>query len=124
MNVLFLTSSFPRHEGDYAGNFVCDLAKKLKERGLKITVLCPHYPDKKFKENMFGLNVNRFPYFYPFGYQKLCYDGGIGHNIRTSYLAKLQVPFFFLSHLLYAIKIIRKEKIDLIHSHWIIPSGK
>ena len=38
-------------------------------------------------------------------------------------MAKVQVPLLVLSELFYAFKIIRKEKIDVIHSHWIIPSG-
>jgi len=121
--LLLLTSSFPRYKGDSAGNFVFELAKKLKERAFKVIVLCPHHLDTKFKEDMFGLNVYRFPYFYPFSYQKIYRDGGIMYNLKNSFMAKTQVPLFFLSELFYTMKIIRKEKIELINSHWLIPQG-
>lgn len=123
MKILTLTSSFPRYRGDLAGDFVYELAKRLKERGFEITVLTPHHLDTRFQENIDGMKVYRFPYFYPFKFQKLAYGSGISYNLKNSYLAKIQVPLFFLSELFGAIKIIRKEKIDVIHSHWLVPQG-
>jgi hypothetical protein len=40
--VTFLTTSFPRFGGDYAGVFVYDLARGLVEAGVGVTVLAPH----------------------------------------------------------------------------------
>jgi glycosyltransferase involved in cell wall biosynthesis/ubiquinone/menaquinone biosynthesis C-methylase UbiE len=121
--ILTLTSSFPRHVGDISGNFVYKLANELKERGFEIIFLTPHYPDTKLKEDVDGLKVYRFPYFYPFKYQKLHREDGIVYYLKNSHLAKMQVILLFLSELFYAIKIIRKEKIDIIHSHWLLPQG-
>jgi glycosyltransferase involved in cell wall biosynthesis len=53
----------------------------------------------------------------------LAYGGGILASLKKSGLAKIQVPFFFVSELYYALKLVRKEKIDIIQSHWLIPSG-
>jgi N-acetyl-alpha-D-glucosaminyl L-malate synthase BshA len=121
--ILVIASAFPRYQGDLSGNFVYELAKRLNEKEFEIIVLTPHHPDTKLKETVDGMNVYRFPYFYPFKYQKLVYGGGVSYNIKNSYLAKIQVPLFFLSELFYAFKIIRKEKIDVIHSHWLVPQG-
>ena len=44
-------------------------------------------------------------------------------NIKRSNLAKLQLPPFMLSEMINMNKLIKKEKIGLIHAHWIIPSG-
>ena len=122
-NVLVLTSSFPKFKWDSVGNFVYELAKKLKEKGVRVTVLCPHHPYTKLKQNMSGLNVYRFPYFYPFSNQKLCREGGMIYNWKNSYIAKIQVPFFFFSELFFAAKLIREKKINVINSHWLIPQG-
>lgn len=41
MRILSLTTSYPRHSGDYAGRFVWDLHAALREEGCTVTTLCP-----------------------------------------------------------------------------------
>lgn len=121
--VLVLTTTFPRWKNDTVPAFVYELSKRLQKDGFEIIVLAPHsYGAKKF-EIMDEMKIYRFPYFYPYKYQTLAYGGGILPSIKRSHLAKIQIPLLFLSELYYAFKIIEKEKIDIIHSHWIIPSG-
>ncbi len=123
MKILVLTTTFPRYKNDNTPQFVLELSKEIKNKGFEVTVLAPHHKNSKFFEDIEGVKVYRFPYFFPISLQKLCYEGGIMRNIRKSFLPKLQVPFFFLSYFYYSYKIIRKFKIEVIHSHWIIPSG-
>jgi len=123
MKVLVLTTTFPRWEDDTTPAFVYELSKRLQENELEIVVLAPHHFGAKRFEIMDGIKIYRFPYFYPAKYQRLVYEGGILPNLKRSNLAKIQVPFLFLSELYHAFKMIRKEKIDVVHSHWIIPSG-
>ncbi len=123
IRVLVLTTTFPRWKGDVTPAFVYELSKRLQESGLEIVILAPHHYGAKKFEIMDCMKVYRFPYFYPTKYQRLVYGGGILPNLKISNLAKVQVPFLVFSELFYAFKIIRKEKIDIIHSHWIIPSG-
>lgn len=123
MKILVLTTTFPRWKDDTTPAFVYELSKRLQENGREIVVLAPHHEGAKKFEIMDGMKVYRFPYFWPTKYQRLVYEGGILPNLKRSNLTKVQIPFLFLSELFYAIKIIRKEKIDIIHSHWIIPSG-
>jgi len=70
-----------------------------------------------------GIEISRFKYFYPLKYQKLAYGGGIADNISKSNLAKFQIPLFVIAELISAMKIIRKESIDIINSHWLLPQG-
>jgi len=123
MKILVLTTTFPRWKDDTTPAFVYELSKRLGEKGFEIVVLAPHHNGAKKFEFMDRMKVYRFPYFYPKKYQKLAYEGGILSNLKRNHLAKLQVPLLFLSELFYAIKIIKKERINFIHSHWIIPSG-
>lgn len=123
MKILILTTTFPRWKDDTTPAFVYELSKRLQNEGFEIVVLAPHHKGAKRFEIMDGMKVYRFPYFWPAKYQRLCYEGGILPNLKRSNLAKIQVPLLFLSELFYAMKLIRKEKIDIIHSHWIIPSG-
>jgi glycosyltransferase involved in cell wall biosynthesis len=123
MKILVLATTFPRWKNDTTPAFVYELCQRLSYEGFDITVLAPHHQEAKAKEDMGGVKVYRFPYFYPQKYQRLCYEGGILPNLKRSPWARIQVPLLFLSELYYAFKLTRKERPDIIHSHWIIPSG-
>ena len=123
MRVLALTSSFPRHRGDYAGSFVFKLLSQLERFGATISVLCPHSPSLKLRENFDNINVFRFPYFYPTNYQYLSKEGGMPYNFKKYLLAKLQAPLFLTSEMFYAAWFVSSRDIDLVNSHWLLPQG-
>lgn len=117
-SVLFVTTSFPRFPGDFAGSFVFHLAKYLAKDGLQITVLAPGAPGYPMIDTLENIQIYRFPYFYPLRLQRVAYDGGgISANIRNSWLAKIQLPFLFLA----IVWAIRRYQVhfDLIHCHWL-----
>lgn len=105
------------------GDFVTELSELISSKGFEVSVLAPHNYNLKFSENINGIQVFRFPYFFPLKYQKVAYGPGILDNIKNSYLAKIQVPFFLLSELFFTMKIVKRDKIDIIHSHWLLPQG-
>lgn len=121
--VLVIATTFPRWQNDIRPAFVYELSKRLQNNGFEIVVLAPHHKGAEKFEIMDGMRVYRFPYFWPAKYQKLVYGGGILPNLKQSNLAKIQVPFMVLSEFYYTFKLIKKERIDVIHTHWIIPTG-
>jgi len=123
IKILVVTTTFPRWKGDTTPSFVYDLTKRLQYLGFEVVVLAPHDCGAKKFEIMNGMRVYRFPYFYPLKHQRLCYNGGMLPNLRKSFLAKFQLPMLMMSEMYNIFKIIKNEKIDLIHAHWIIPSG-
>jgi len=123
LRVLVVTSSFPRFPGDPSGIFILNLCKKLHMLGIDIEVLAPHDFGCKRHEMWGGIQVSRFPYFYPLRFQRLCYGAGILKNIKQNPVASLQLPFFVLFEIAYALWIARKRKVDLVHAHWSIPQG-
>ena len=120
--VFVVASTFPRWKKDTTPGFVYDLSKLLAKH-YNLIVLVPHYYKSKKIERMDNLEIYRFPYFYPEKYQKLCYEGGILPNIKKSLLAKIQIPFLLISEFFSMRRLIKKEKIQMIHAHWIIPQG-
>lgn len=120
--ILVTATTFPRWNNDAGPRFVFDLASRLASR-YKITVLAPHHPGIEKKEKMGKLEVRRFAYFKPEKLQRLCYGGGIIPNMKSSFLAKIQMPLLIISEYFSASKIIRKEKISMLHAHWILPQG-
>jgi len=122
MKVLVIATTFPRWKDDSTPKFVFDLSKRLADK-FDLIVLAPHFYKAKKYESMDNLRVYRFSYFFPTILQKVCYGGGIAPNVKRSFLAKLQVPFLFISEFLSVKKLIKKEKIELIHAHWVVPQG-
>jgi len=123
VKVLILTSSFPYSDGDYHGNFVFYHAQGQVNQGNEVHVLCPHIPGTPFFEIMSGINVHRFPYFYPYRFQRLSSTTGMYSALRHSFVAMVQLPLFLISELWCSWRLIHQYQIDLIHSHWFIPSG-
>ena len=119
MKITFLTTSFPRFIGDYAGVFVYDLAKALVKNNVSIFVLAPHTDNIAHAEEIEGIDINRFSYFYPTTWQKLAYGAGIPTNLRRSWLARIQIPFFLIAFMLKGFQVARGSQ--LLHAHWIEP---
>lgn len=121
MNVLVLTSTFPRWKNDTEPNFVYELSNRLS-KSFNVTVLSPHYQKSTTAEKMGGINVFRFRYFFT-KLEKLSYEGGILSNLKKNPFLLLIVPFFLGSQVIAIRKLVRAHNITLIHAHWIIPQG-
>jgi len=119
-NILVFTTTFPTFlEKDGTPPFVYELSRRLVEKdGVHIIVLTPFRKGTKVFEERDKLKIYRFKY----GFTNLC-EGGILPNLKKNKLLYFQVPFLFLFAFLNLKKIVKKEKIDIIHAHWIIPQG-
>ena len=122
MKILVVTSTFPRWIDDTGPGFVYWLCLKLKEKGHEITVIAPHHGNSRMSENMQGLRIRRFRYFFE-SWQLLAYSGGILNNIKRNPALAILVPFFLVSQALAIHREVREQNFDLIHAHWIIPQG-
>src|SRR5436853_6271980 len=117
-SVLFVTTSFPRFCGDFAGSFVFRFAKYLVSDGVQVTVLAPGIAGYPTIDDMEGVQIYRFPYFYPPRLQRLAYTGGgMLANIRHGWLAKVQIPLFFFATVWAVMRY--QDSFDLIHCHWL-----
>ncbi len=122
IRVLVIATTFPRWENDQEPPFVYDLCRNLPKE-IDIHILAPHAPGAKELETWGKMKITRFPYFFPKSLEKLCYEGGIIPNLKSSWLARLQLPFFLIALLIHLIKMTSGNKFDLIHCHWLIPQG-
>jgi glycosyltransferase involved in cell wall biosynthesis len=118
LQVLMLTTGFPRFTGDLFGAFILEQAQALVASDVDVEVLAPHQHGLSRKEQMGGVSVRRFRYFWPASLQKVAYGGGIPTNIKQSWWARLEIPFFLLSYALSARR--RAKEADLLHCHWTV----
>ncbi len=122
-NLLIVTPIFPRWIGDsVASHTVYDLAVALG-RYYNVYVLCPHYFCAANREEIEGVKVIRYRYFMPDKWQLLSSGDGLLENIKLGFLALFQVPFFVLAQAYSIIKLVRKNEIDVVNTHWIFPQG-
>ncbi|HEY7019240.1 MAG TPA: hypothetical protein VH297_12290, partial [Gaiellaceae bacterium] len=95
MKVVVLTTSYPRHPGDPAGNFVGDAVAKVRERGIEVDVVSP----ASFRH--FGI----------------AYGSGVLGNLRRHPWRGLLLPAMLGSFARAARKASRDA--DLVHAHWL-----
>jgi len=116
MKICCITSTYPRYEKDPIPSFIHEFNKELKRYG-EVHVVVPHEEGLKEEEEIDGVFIHRFKY--P---GKLAYGSGMPENIRK-FSSKLSAFPYILCGIMKALQVCKKYRINLIHSHWILPSG-
>src|SRR5689334_13586533 len=122
MNVLFLTHSFPRDDGDAAGSFVLRLAQALTEQGVGVRVVAPAAPGLDADESFGDVRVERFRYA-PRKYETLAYTGNMANQVRDSWSARFTLVGFLGAEFRAAVSARREFEPALVHAHWWFPNG-
>ena len=122
MNVLFLTHSFPRREGDAAGSFILRLAVALRGEDVNVHVVAPAAAGVPASEEIEGVPVDRFRYA-PRRYEKLAYTGNMAGDVASSWTAKFALVGFLGADFVQAVRARRNFEPQVVHAHWWFPSG-
>ncbi|MFC1578521.1 glycosyltransferase family 4 protein [Thermodesulfobacteriota bacterium] len=121
--ILFVTSNFPRWEGDSITPFVLHLAEDLQALGWKVDVLAPHAAPAVSHEVLGGVNVDRFRYLWPASWETVCYQGGALINLKNSRSNYIKLPALAFFEWVAIAKRLMRGKYDFLHSHWMLPQG-
>ncbi len=119
--ILVITSTFPRWQGDKEPPFVYELSKRLTQH-YTVHILAPHAEGAAITEQVGQLHITRFRYFFT-KYQTLAYNSGILSNLKQNRWRYLLVPLFIMAEWFALVRLLRQEKFDLIHAHWLVPQG-
>lgn len=124
MKVLFTGSTFPRWRDDRLPDFLWQQVRWMTRvvPAMRAFVLAPHDRGAAPREEWNGVEIRRFRYFLPAALQRLVYPA-IWPNLRRSPWLILQVPFLLLSEFLATLRWTRRERFDLVYSHWFMPQG-
>ena len=122
MRALWLTHSFPRFEGDAAGNFILRLAVALRDANVDVHVLAPSAPGLAATETMQGVAVSRFRYA-PARLETLAYTGTMAEQVRDSLGAKIALAGLLAAARARVGRECRVARPNVIHAHWWFPSG-
>ncbi len=121
--ILVISSNYPRYPQDICGWFIHEISKRMSDAGYNIISLSPHTDGTQFHENIDGVSIYRFPYFYPFYFERLAYGSGILFNLKRYPSVLLAIVPFLVSEFIGSLTIITKHKIQMIHTHWFVPQG-
>lgn len=117
-----LAHAYPRHQGDPVGSFIGNLAVALRDQGVEVIVSAPSAPGLAAHEVIDGIPVHRFRYA-PRRAETLAYTGTMGAQVKETIAGKLAMASYLASATLAARRIVRRERVQLIHAHWWFPAG-
>ena len=123
MNILTLTSSYPRFAGDPTAPFIESITRHVAARGHTIHLVLPEH--RQWSRPHVENGVHFHPYRYsprrswtPWGYSEAL-EAGTRIKRRLYPLA----PVVLASALRTCAAVVSRESIDLVHAHWLVPNG-
>ncbi len=122
MRVAVLAHSFPRYPGDTHGPFVKRLSEALAARGHEVFALVPFDPELR-PDPATPLEISSFRYVRPERWHRLGYSRTLHRDLGMKVVGYLQSPLYFLFAERALARLVRRERIDLVHAHWILPNG-
>jgi len=118
LTVVFLTTSFPRFAGDFAGTFVYRFAEELCRLNCRIEVVSPHNPEvSPSTPHPENLKIRRFLYTWVPGGPRLAYRGGLPAQLKGNPLRWLWLPVFMIAFFLSGLAASRRA--HLLHGFWL-----
>ena len=123
ISIILLTSSYPSSLDVINRNFMTDFAESLTKKRIHVYIICPHQPNLPYREELKKITIIRFPYWFTTYGEKFGGGGGMIPSMRRSLLSVVQLIPFCICQFIVTMNTIKKEDINLIHSHWIIPQG-
>jgi glycosyltransferase involved in cell wall biosynthesis len=120
-NIIVLASTFPRWDDDVEPPFVHELCRRLSKT-FSVHVLAPHASGAAVEDQMEGIRVTRYRYFFS-RWENLAFHGGILANLKQKPMRYALVPFFIMAQLVVLIRLLNRFQFDCIHAHWLIPQG-
>lgn len=121
MRICILTHTFPRFSGDTAAPFMDGVARGIKDAGNEVFVLAPY--SENFKKIKRPYKLFTYKYIFPDFMHKLGYSETMSDDKRLKPLVYFLSPLMFVFGTLALLKLVKKEKIDIVNAHWILPNG-
>jgi len=123
VNILSLTSSYPRYDGDPTAPFVESITKRVAARGHRVDLVLPE--SNKWQRAASDGDVHYHVYRYtPF---RSWTPWGFSESLERG--VKIKAPLYALAPLVFASAqraagaVLAVRRIDVVHAHWLIPNG-
>lgn len=121
MKICVLTHTFPRSKSDIAAAFMKEFSDGLVQAGNKVVVVTPF--DPKFRRSGDPFKIVTYRYIWPDSLHLLGYSQTMEKDVVLRKRAFVLLPFMLFFGTLALLKVVKKEKIEMINVHWILPNG-
>lgn len=121
MRICILTHTFPRNNQDVAAAFMKGFSDGLVQAGNKVVVITPF--DSEFKRKNDPFTVVTYKYIWPPSFHLLGYSRTMEADVALRKRAYFLLPFMLIFGTISLLRTVKKEKIDIINAHWILPNG-
>jgi len=119
MNVLYITTAFPRHVNDSITPWLVKTIQLLKKKEINIDVFTSAYKGLTYNK-INNIDVFRFRYFLS-SFERLTHEEMTLERMKKGLFYKI-LPIFYI---IFGVKGIffhcRRKKYDIIHVHWPFP---
>jgi teichuronic acid biosynthesis glycosyltransferase TuaC len=113
VKVLFVVTSYPSVRAPHNGIFIREHARELMRRGVDVVVLAPRvFAEDPVHLDDDGIAVHRFG-FWSEGKLLTEYQGIPAARMATYLLGGIRA----------GVSLVRSERPDVVHGHWVIPTG-
>jgi glycosyltransferase involved in cell wall biosynthesis len=123
MNVLVVTSAYPKFDGDSTAPFMASIVEHIACKGHSMHVVLPEHRDWKRADVEKGISFHPYRYspvesWTPWGFGDSL-EAGISLRRRLYALA----PAVLVSARRACRRVVARENVDVIHAHWVVPNG-
>jgi glycosyltransferase involved in cell wall biosynthesis len=119
MKVLFVCTAFPRYKGDVITPWMLELIKRLREKGVEVSVFTSSY--KGLKNQIWqGMPVYRFRYFFK-KYERLTHEETAVDRFSKGWFNVFLSFCYVLFGTFSIARLCRLKRFDIVHIHWPFP---
>ena len=122
MRILTVTTSFPKFEGDTTAPFIESITRELASRGHQLTVVLPARSDLR-PAPIEGVRFRPYRYAPLAALEVFGYAEALRADVVLRGAAYTMLPLAVLSGLRSLRKELREQEYDVVHAHWVVPSG-
>lgn len=121
MNVLMVTSSYPKFPGDVTAPFIESIAEAVAARGHAVDVVLPHHPQLRRPEGP----VRCFAYRYAprDDWSLWGYASSLEADVRVRPIVYALLPLVALALRAELSRRLTSVRYDVAHIHWVVPNA-
>ena len=122
MNILALTSSYPRYDGDPTAPFIESITRQIADLGHEVHLVLPENRSWRRPPEEGGVFYHPFRYsprstWTPWGYS----ESLAGAKIRRELYALAPIVYYSAQRV--CRQLVARLRFDVVHAHWVVPNG-
>lgn len=123
MNVLMLTSSYPKFRGDTTAPFVESIATNIARQNVDVHVALPEHRELKRGAVEDGVHFHPYKYAPRQEWTLWGYAEALRGDVQLKRGVYALAPLAVASSIQKMMQLTAREKFNLIHAHWVLPNA-